>query len=136
MPAAVHVRRGDYVNLKTATDFHGVLSVNYYRDAMKLVSAKHPDVQFFVFSDDLKWCRENFNIDLPLTFVDNHSAYSSADLFLMKYCHHNIIANSSYSWWGAWLNQNPNKMVIAPDKWFAGIGVSSEGIYCENWIKL
>ncbi len=104
---ALHVRRGNYVNLQ---DHHHNLSVEYYKNAISYF----PDSKFLVFSDDLDWCKSQFVGD-QFIFVEEDDVIS---LYLMSHCEHNIIANSTFSWWGAWLNQSPNKVVIYPNKWF------------------
>ena len=89
---------------------------------------------FIIFSDDIKWCKNNFIGD-KFTFIEGEKDY--IDLWLMSLCNHNIIANSSFSWWGAWLNQNPNKKVIAPINWFGPEKkLNPKDIYCKNWIKI
>lgn len=131
---SVHIRRGDYVKNKNAGDFHGSCSLSYYTTAMKLMSEKFANVHFFIFSDDLEWCRENINSTSPMTFVNLKNAAS--EMYLMTRCSHYIIANSSFSWWGAWLNPSPSKLVIAPQPWFQEASAQTEDIYCENWIRI
>ncbi|WP_373515190.1 alpha-1,2-fucosyltransferase, partial [Persicitalea sp.] len=117
---SLHVRRGDYVTNHAARTFHGLCSSHYYRRAMEYAKAKLGTAQVFVFSDDLAWAKENLVGPLPITFVEHTKpVVASYDLCLMSRCHHHIIANSSFSWWGAWLNPSPDKLVIAPDRWFA-----------------
>lgn len=108
---AVHVRRGDYVNLQ---NFHPLCDMEYYKKCLDLFD----NCDIFIFSDDIKWCKENFrNISKNnITYCDSNNPY--VDLCIMSICDHNIIANSSFSWWSAWLNKNKNKKVIAPKKWF------------------
>lgn len=114
---SLHVRRGDYLNLP---EFGNACDLEYYNRAIEHI-AKYTDApHFFLFSDDTKWVQENIKIKHPYTVVDVNSGADSAwDIWLMKHCKHNIIANSSFSWWGAWLNENPNKIVVAPKQWFA-----------------
>lgn len=119
---SLHVRRGDYL-LSHNNSIHGVLTLEYYQRAVDFVRSKTSAPTFFIFSDDIDWCKSNLKIESPTIFI-NPTADSSdrsdiADLILMSNCKHNIIANSSFSWWGAWLNQDPNKIVIAPENWFA-----------------
>lgn len=116
---SLHVRRGDYVKDLTTNAYHGTCTIDYYGSAMKLVESHCPMPEYFVFSDDINWCRENLRSDVPLHFIDNNMGQKSyRDLCLMRQCKHHIIANSSFSWWGAWLDTNPQKLVIAPKKWF------------------
>jgi hypothetical protein len=114
---SIHVRRGDYVKLQ---NIYGVCDLDYYKRAVKHIAknVKHP--HFFIFSDDIKWVKDNLKIDYPCEYIDfNHGRDSAWDIWLMANCKHNIIANSSFSWWGAWLNKNQDKIVIAPQNWFA-----------------
>lgn len=116
---ALHIRRGDYLSNPTAAQYHSVCSLEYYQQAVQFISSAVPNPHFFVFSDDVVWAEENLNLDFPVTFVGcNVGDQAFQDLRLMSHCKHQIIANSSFSWWGAWLNPNPNKIVIAPKKWF------------------
>ncbi len=127
---SIHVRRGDYLNLQ---NYHPTQPINYYKKAIKIIG---DDKHFLIFSDDIKWCEENFNFLKNKTFVLGNLDYE--DLYLMSMCKNNIIANSSFSWWGAWLNKNENKQVIIPSKWF-GISnshLNTNDLYCNKWIKL
>lgn len=130
----LHVRRTDYISNPATQAYHGHCDSSYYQRAMELMRQKRGQVHFFVFSDDLAWCRENLKSDLPLTFVDGQTA--AADLYLMSQCRHQIIANSSFSWWAAWLNNNPDKLVIAPQRWFAGAGHETDDLLPDGWIKI
>ncbi len=130
---SMHIRRGDYVNLKSANDFHGICSLDYYQAAIDLLKSKIGESKIYVFSDDIDWCKKNFTSEYFI-FLDTKSA--AEDLFLMSKCKHNIIANSSFSWWGAWLNQNPQKIVIAPKYWFTNVESKSIDILPQNWIAL
>lgn len=117
---SLHVRRGDYVQNPETFATHGLCSLEYYRAAIRHVTARVKDPQFYIFSDDQTWVSENLKMGFPVVNVcDNTGIHSYRDMQLMSYCRHHIIANSSFSWWGAWLNPNPNKIVIAPKKWFA-----------------
>jgi hypothetical protein len=116
---AVHVRRGDYVTSAANWAAHGPLSEEapeYYQQALAKIRATIKRPSLYVFSDDPAWCKANLKFDTPTVFVDNNNP-GIEDLRLMRACQHNVIANSSFSWWGAWLNENPNKIVIAPKKW-------------------
>lgn len=129
---SLHVRRGDYVNNKEVNEFHGACSPDYYYEAIQHIKQKG-DVEFFVFSDDMEWAKENLKAE-KITFVTQKNP-GYIDMHLMSLCKHNIIANSSFSWWGAWLNPNPSKIVIAPKKWFADPARYTPDIYPEKWIK-
>ena len=132
---SLHVRRGDYVNLKHANEFHGTCSIEYYKKALHMMNEKHENLQVIIFSDDIKWCEENLQIQNKNKFyVLTNDAIK--DLYLMQKCDHHIIANSSFSWWGAWLNAKPNKTVIAPAKWFNSNEINSSDIIPDSWIKI
>ena len=122
---SIHVRRGDYLKFP---NIHPVQDMNYYNNAMNIIKAD----KYFIFSDDMKWCKENFKGD-QFEFVEN---IDYVEMFLQASCKHNIIANSSFSWWGAYLNSNNNKKVIAPKKWFGTNKYDSRDIIPESWIKL
>lgn len=133
---SLHVRRGDYVQNSKTFATHGTCSLDYYREAIRYVSERIEQPKFFIFSDDISWVRNNLKIDFPCSYVDhNHGAESYNDMRLMSLCQHNIIANSSFSWWAAWLNANHNKIVVAPKKWFSNNNDVSD-LYPQNWIKL
>lgn len=115
----MHIRRGDYVSNQATNDYHGTCGPDYYRKAAALIAEKVSDPHFFIFSDDHRWVKENIILDYPVTYVDyNNADKNYEDLRLMSLCKHAVIANSSFGWWGAWLSQNPNKIVIGPTKWF------------------
>jgi hypothetical protein len=133
---SIHVRRGDYVSVQCVAQTHGICSLDYYRNAVELMIKRVDDPIFFVFSDDPDWVRENLVINAPTEYV-SHNGPDTAfqDMRLMSFCKHQIIANSSFSWWGAWLNSNPNKIVIAPKIWFLDARDTSD-IIPENWIRI
>ncbi len=109
---SIHVRRGDYLKHPEI----GVLDVDYYKKAVEYIMATVESPVFFVFSNDLDWCKQNFGfIENPNYIEDTQSEID--DLMLMSQCQHNIVANSSFSWWAAWLNQNNNKVIVAPENW-------------------
>jgi len=114
---SIHVRRGDYVTLDSANKFHGTCPLEYYKSAIEYIAKRVPNPHFFLFSDDIGWVIENLELDYPFTVVDFNQGKGWLDLNLMKNCKHNILANSSFSWWGAWLNENSAKVVVAPKKW-------------------
>jgi hypothetical protein len=122
----LHVRRGDYVTLTSAATLHGTLGLSYYEAALQRVREQVEGARYFVFSDDIAWCREHLPLDAAeAVYVGNNTGANAwQDLLLMARCHHHIIANSSFSWWGAWLADQrfgeSDHMVIAPSRWFAG----------------
>lgn len=135
---AIHIRRGDYVEDPLTKQFHGICSLDYYLEALKLVASKNKDFTLVFFSDDSDWVKEQFN-DLPYSKIvveHNKGEDSWKDMLLMSCCNHNIIANSSFSWWSAWLNENPEKMVIAPKKWFQLKEVDINSIIPKGWITI
>lgn len=111
---SVHIRRGDYL---ASSDF-GLCSIDYYKHAMSFISEKLNISTFIFFSDDMDWVKNNIPCTDAVYVSCNHGTNSWQDMYLMTQCKHNIIANSSFSWWGAWLNNNPDKIVVAPTKWF------------------
>lgn len=117
---SLHIRRGDFVSNPKISSIHGVCNIEYYKKAINYVSSKINDPVFFVFSDDINWVKNNLEINFKHHFITNNIKQDSYnDMRLMSLCKHNIIANSSFSWWGAWLNSNPQKFIIAPVNWFA-----------------
>jgi hypothetical protein len=134
---SLHIRRGDYVVNEAVQSYHGVCSPSYYKEGVSKIKAKHKNLELFIFSDDAKWCKQNLVFDLPCTYIEHNPGEKSfEDMRLMSLCKHNIIANSSFSWWGAWLNANPAKIVVAPAKWVSDPADQSEDIFPPNWIKL
>ena len=132
---SLHVRRGDYVNNKKNA-FISVCSLDYYRAAIEQTKSQVDKPVFFVFSDDIDWVKSNFVLDKKTVFVShNDGSESFNDMRLMSLCKHHIIANSSFSWWGAWLNANPNKIVIAPKQWFAS-KLDDSDLVPANWLRL
>ena len=110
---SIHVRRGDYVSNPGTLETHGICNLEYYEQCVRMIAERIGSPSFFVFSDDPDWVRDNLLYDYPMTFVTHNDASKNyEDLRLMSMCQHNIIANSSFSWWGAWLNRNPNKIVL------------------------
>jgi hypothetical protein len=126
---SIHIRRGDYLK---NTNYHPIQPIEYYTKAIELV--KDITDYFFIFSDDIDWCKNNLIGD-NFIYIDGECDY--IDLFLMARCKNNIIANSSFSWWGAWLNKNENKIVIAPHLWFGPmIGENITDLIPEKWVKI
>lgn len=124
---ALHVRRGDYLNL---TKEYIQLKMDYYQKAMDIIKSKH----YIVFSDDITWCKENFRGD---NVIFSEGRTPTEDLFLQNACEHNIICNSSFSWWGAWLNKNTSKIVVAPAQWFGpALPHNTKDLLPEKWIKI
>jgi len=131
---SVHVRRGDYVSEPNTNKYHGTCGSEYYREAAKIIGDKVPNPHFFVFSDDVPWVKENIALGDKVTYVEGCKNYE--DLHLMSLCRHNIIANSSFSWWGAWLNEHPDKIVVTPKKWFNEPGVDTSDLVPQGWVRV
>jgi hypothetical protein len=130
---SIHVRRGDYISDEVTHAVHGVCGLDYYREAINLMMAGVDDPQFFIFSDDMEWTKANLSIDrYPVTYIDNNTTADYEDIRLMSSCKHHIIANSSFSWWGAWLNDYGGKKVIAPKKWFRSL-LTNDDIIPDGW---
>ncbi len=132
---SIHVRRGDYVSDKSTNDKHGIVGLDYYKSAVKQLRSTLKKPHFFVFSDEPEWCKQNLKLGSDTTFVAHNSA-GSEDLRLMKNCRHHIIANSTFSWWGAWLNPNDVKIVIAPKYWFTDSTMDFKDVVPKEWQKL
>jgi hypothetical protein len=133
---SVHIRRGDYANNSKTKATHGLCSLDYYQTAIKYMAERVECPQFFVFSDDINWAEGNLKINYPSQFIGhNQGAHSYIDMQLMSICKHHIIANSSFSWWGAWLNINANKIVIAPKRWFVK-QTDVRDLFPQEWVTL
>jgi len=133
---SIHVRRGDFVTNKEINAYHGVCDIDYYHRAIKLLTTELNDPYFFIFSDDIEWTKNNLSINnYPVEYIDHNISAEYEDLRLMYLCKHNITANSSFSWWGAWLNDFTGKKIIAPKKWFQP-PVINKDIIPEGWITL
>jgi len=129
---SVHIRRGDYLGLE---QFHPVCLPEYYQEALS--NFADDSYQFLIFSDDIPYCQDLFGDQENILYINTNDAF--VDLCLMSLCDHNIIANSSFSWWGAWLNSNKEKRVIAPKKWFGPAYANvhnTKDLYCDKWIQL
>lgn len=134
---SIHVRRGDYVSGSYARAILGSLPMEYYHSAIKFIASRVENPHFYVFSDDANWTRQNLRLDYPATFVSHDGPGQDVwDMHLMRACRHNIIANSSFSWWAAWLNRNPEKTVIAPRQWFRDANRDSMDVIPTDWIKI
>ncbi len=128
---SLHVRRGDYLNLP---DWHPVCEPSYYADALDLLEDRFGRLRVVVFSDDLDWCRETFRGRRYRFSVGNDAG---TDMCLMSRCEHHVIANSSFSWWGAWLNPSPEKVVVAPSKWFGPLGhADTQDLLPPDWQRI
>jgi hypothetical protein len=134
---SIHVRRTDYVTDRIISSYHSACSEKYYYDAIKIIEQKISNPKFYIFSDELEWFQNNVKINFPVEYVKNNTGLSSyQDQHLMSLCKHNIIANSSFSWWAAWLNANSGKTIIAPENWFVDKSRITSDLLPESWIKI
>lgn len=134
---SMHIRRGDMAALPSAHQFHGICIPEYYDAALNLLKEKVGSFNLFVFSDEPEYVRANFNLPEPFTIISHNTGkHSFEDMRLMSLCNHHIIANSSFSWWGAWLNPSKSKSVVAPRKWFAHSEIDTSDIIPLSWIQI
>lgn len=130
----IHIRRGDYLNIPVNAKLYHACDMDYYYGAINIIESKYRDVKYFIFTQDADWAKENFKGE-KFHFVEGNSPVE--DVLIMSFCKHNIIANSTFSWWSAWLNQNPDKMVIAPKKWYKSeLNNSTKDLIPNSWIRL
>jgi hypothetical protein len=130
----VHVRRGDYVGNKN----HEVTDKDYYTRGIEYIKNHTQIDKIYVFSDDINWCRNNLSFEFPVMFVDNNYAgiYGEEHMYLMSKCKNFIIANSSFSWWGAWLSEYKDKIIVCPKQWFPDASVSTNDLIPESWVRI
>ena len=136
---SLHIRRGNYVQIDYVNTVHGTCSIGYYIEAMDLIASKVSNPVVYIFSDDIPWAKENLHLNFEMVFVDINDAQTDyEDLRLMSACRHHILANSTFSWWGAWLNNNSDKMVIAPKIWFADNTLNNQTIDLipKEWMRI
>ena len=130
----VHVRRGDYISSRSASIVHGTCSLDYYHEGVRELCHGLAQPQCFVFSDEPAWARDSLTFPCPTTVVDlNGPKNAHFDLTLMFACQHFLIANSSLSWWGAWLGERPGKKVIAPNRWFLTANRDTRDLFPVSW---
>ncbi|MDA1194385.1 MAG: alpha-1,2-fucosyltransferase [Planctomycetota bacterium] len=134
---SIHVRRGDYANDENTRAVHGLCSLDYYRVAVEYIQTHVPAPRWFVFSDDPAWAAEHLKLPGTVVGVDhNGAAHAAEDLRLMSRCRHHVIANSSFSWWGAWLDPRPDKIVVAPRRWMADPTRACPDVCPPTWVRL
>ena len=134
---SLHVRRGDYASDAHTRQFHGLCSLTYYAAAVAKISELAPAPHFFIFSDDTDWVRRNLVMDFPTTHViGNDAKHDYEDFWLMSQCKHHIIANSSFSWWAAWLHDDGQKAVIAPARWLQVDNFDNSDLIPAHWYQL
>ena len=134
---SLHVRRGDYVANKETNEYHGTCSNDYYKNAIQIIESYVKTPHFFIFSDDKEYVKHLFSDSSSFTIVEGINQ-DFEELLLMSACEHHIIANSSFSWWGAWLNPNSEKKVIVPKVWFLNVEMQNQvgDLIPTNWIKI
>jgi hypothetical protein len=133
---SLHVRRGDYVSDSKTSNIMEVCSLDYYHKAITYIAELIERPEFYIFSDDIAWVKKNLSIPFPCTYVEhNRQTESYRDMQLMSLCQYHVIANSSFSWWGAWLSSNPKKLTIAPKKWFCN-GTDDCNLILNDWVRL
>lgn len=133
---SVHIRRGDYVSSPSVNTVHGICSLDYYRQAIQRIEQAINGAKFYIFSDDIDWCKANITWLPNSVFVENNDGPTHQDMYLMSICKHNIIANSTFSWWAAWLNQHKGKIVIGPQQWFRNHKASDLKIFPDEWMAI
>ncbi len=132
---SLHIRRGDYAKNPHALKHHGLIELDYYKKATEFIKTKINNPLFFIFSDDIEWVRKNLKIE-NCVFISNPKIAETEEMYLMSQCSHNIIANSTFSWWGAYLNQNQGKIVVAPKQWTVKKTADELEIIPKNWIQI
>lgn len=134
---SLHIRRADYASDEAINQLHGTCTLAYYQQAVEIMERKISSPHFIVFSDDILWAKENIMLEYPTMFIfHNGAAKDFEDLRLMIQCKHHIIANSTFSWWGAWLNEKYDKIVITPKKWLNDESRDTKDLIPEGWIRI
>lgn len=133
---SLHIRRGDYISVNSNSKIFAICKLQYYEEAIDFFNSKLNNPIFYIFSDDINWAKENFNKP-NCKIIDINQNNPHADLYLMSVCSHNIIANSSFSWWGAWLNSNQSKIVVSPKTWYIDKEMNNKAVKSlipKDWI--
>lgn len=129
---AIHIRRGDYITIPANAKIFNVCDKKYYDDAIAIVNSRVDDAKYYIFTQDMDWAKKNF-VGTDFVFVEGNSAIE--DMLLMAKCKHNIIANSTFSWWSAFLNKNPKKLIIAPKNWYRN-NFKTQNFINPRWIMI
>jgi len=134
---SIHFRRGDYLKAKL-NEVHGILDLDYYLKGIREIQSRVKNPVFYIFSDDIDWCKRNLGSVLTnAIYVSDYNIPMWVDMSLMSMCSHNIIANSTFSWWAAWLNINPDKIVISPSKWYSNMHLNNGvKIIPKEWLNI
>lgn len=134
---SLHIRRGDYIQNHITNSVHGVCGLEYYEKCIEIIKGRLKQPVFYVFSDDPDWCSEVFKGLANCEIISRDPVASDwEELCLMSLCSHNIIANSSFSWWGGWLNASPDKIVIAPNQWFLSAEYNTKDLIPKTWVLI
>ncbi len=133
---ALHIRRGDYAADATINSVHGLCPLDYYHRAAAHLAERVGRPQFFLFSDDPDWARAHLQLEHPLHVISDGRRAPAEELALMTCCRHHITANSSFSWWGAWLNPRPDKLICAPRAWFRDPALDATDLVPATWLRL
>lgn len=133
---SIHIRRGDYVANHETAKSYGTCDLDYYKHAVEYIVQRTGNPHFYIFSDDIAWAQENLVIPHPHTFMSGKEVKDYEELMLVAVCKHNIIANSTFSWWGAWLNTNKNKIVVAPKQWFKDESFVPVDLVPRSWVRI
>lgn len=131
---SIHIRRSDYLSVENKDVYGNICTEKYYENAVAYIEDHVTKPYYYLFTDDVEWVKEHMNYPNMTIVEQNTGKNAYMDMYLMSQCKHNIIANSSFSWWGAWLNQNDSKIVLAPEKWFGNHKTAD--IICEGWIPI
>lgn len=132
---SLHVRRGDYISDANTNSYHGTCNMEYYQKAIERIEEDFSDAHFFIFSDDPEWVKKTFISSNVTIVMGNFGKLSYRDMQLMTFCKHHILANSSFSWWGAWLSHEDG-VTITPNNWFAEEALDTSDLYCKSWIRI
>jgi hypothetical protein len=133
---SLHVRRGDYLTNNITNNYHGICNIDYYIKAMLYFINLNQFTNFYIFSDDIEWCKNNLVLKNTNVIFCGKMNNDCEELFLMSCCKNNIISNSTFSWWAAWLNINKNKIIISPKNWFVNNNINTKDLIPDSWIKL
>lgn len=134
---SIHIRRGDYAAIKKIQDVHGVCEIGYYQECVRMIAGRIRAPHFYIFSDEPEWAKQNLRIGYPSVYVDHNSPEQGhEDLRIMSNCRHNIVANSGFSWWAAWLNPNPGKIIFAPRRWVRTTKYDTRDLVPGGWIRV
>ena len=132
----IHIRRGDYLTNRQARAFHGMPGTDWYRRAVDLIATRIDGVELFVFSDDPDWSEAEFRPEHPTTYIRHNRRAPHEDLRLLAGCSHHVLANSSFSWWGAWLGEKPGQHAVAPSPWFRNAPGAHRDVVPARWTTL